>query len=186
MKITARYYIASAGMDFALYVFFGAVPFYIISLGGDSLQLGIMQTIVSIFYIVITLSAGRLSDKISRIFLIKSGCILTFLSWFLLPFTNSIFQLYAIMILIGIGTGIFCSPLQAAIADESSGTNLGKNLGNFNLFWSFGKACGFLVCGAAIALFKTMDVGKESNDLALKIPFIIAGVTSLINYFVLP
>ena len=186
MKRTTRYYFASAAMDFALYVFYGAIPFYLMGLGAESFELGIMQTIISISYIIVALLAGRISDRIPRIFLIKAGCILAVISFFCLPITGTIHQVYCLALLIGLATGIFWPPLQAAIADEASGTELGGLLGNFNLAWSFGKALGFLVCGLTIALFKNVGSSQDSGDIAIKIPFVLAGTAALLNFFILP
>jgi MFS family permease len=53
----------------------------------------------------------------------------------------------------GLGMGFFWPPIQAAMADEGNLRALEKNIGLFNVFWSSGKALGFLVAGGLFERF---------------------------------
>ncbi len=97
--------------------------------------------------------AGRLSDRLSRLMLARLGCVVFGVGCLLILRAESIAHIFPVLPLIGLGMGFFWPPIQAAVADEGDLGMLEKNLGLFNVFWSSGKAMGFLVAGGLYARF---------------------------------
>jgi MFS family permease len=139
--------------DFALYLIWTAIPFKAISLGATPAILGLLPAIASSTYMLTTVLAGHLSDRISRLQLARVGCVLFAGGCLLLVRAGSVGGILPVLPLIGLGMGFFWSPIQAAVADEETVKGLEKNIGLFNVFWSSGKGLGFLVAGGLYASF---------------------------------
>ena len=98
-----------------------------------------------------TFFAGRLSDRVPRLLLARLGCILFAVGCLLILRAPSVAQILPVLPLVGLGMGFFWPPIQAAMADEGNTRALEKNIGLFNVYWSTGKAMGFLVAGSLYA-----------------------------------
>ncbi len=137
--------------DFALYLVWTAIPFKAIGLGATPAELGLLPAIASSTYVLTTVFAGRLSDKLSRLLLARLGCVVFAGGCLLVLRAPSVVQILPVLPLVGLGMGFFWPPIQAALADEGNVRSLEKNIGLFNVFWSTGKAMGFLVAGSLYA-----------------------------------
>jgi MFS family permease len=145
--------LTAALTDLALYLVWVAIPYRAIHLGAGPAQLGLLTTISSGTYVLTTLFTGRLSDRVPRLYLARFGAIVFAAGCVLILRAPSLGQLFPRLPLSGLGMGFFWPTVQAALADEGSLDELESNLGLFNVFWSGGKALGFLVGGSLYALY---------------------------------
>ncbi len=159
--------------DLALYLVWVAIPYKAISLGASAALLGIVSTVSSSTYVVTSLVSGRLSDRISRLRLARCGAILFVVGCLLVMRAGSLPAMLMRMPLMGLGMGCFWSPLQAAIADEGDRAALEGNIGLFNVFWSLGKTCGFLIGGSLYAWFGGAPLFYASSGLVLLVAAVI-------------
>jgi len=160
--------------DFSLYLVWTAIPFKAIALGATPAVLGFLPALSSSTYVVTTSVAGRLSDRVSRLQLARVGCLLFATGCLLILRAGSIRAIYPVLPLIGLGMGFFWPPIQAAVADEGRPRTLEKDIGLFNVFWSSGKALGFLVGGSLFAWFGSGPI------------FVLASAVMLLMMAVIP
>lgn len=160
--------------DMALYLVWVAIPYKAISLGAGAASLGLLPTIASLTYVLTTLLAGTLSDRVSRLQVVRFGAVMFAVGCLLVMRAESLGGLLARLPMVGFGMGCFWPPIQAALADEGELSVLERNVGLFNVFWSAGKALGFLLGGSLYASFGAMPV------------FLIASGTMLLVAVVLP
>jgi len=139
--------------DLSIYVIWVAIPYKAISLGADAIYLGLLPTVSSIAYVLTTLLAGPLSDRVSRLQLARFGALCFAVGSLLVMQARSLGALIALLPLTTLGVGFFWPPIQAALADEGDLSRLQGNVGLFNIFWSVGKALGFIVGGVLYAWF---------------------------------
>jgi MFS family permease len=145
--------ITAALTDLALYLVWVAIPYRAIHLGAGAVELGLLSTISSGTYVLTTLFTGSLSDRVPRLYLARFGALVFAGGCVLILRAPSLGQLLPRLPLSGLGMGFFWPAVQAALADEGSLDELESNLGLFNVFWSGGKALGFLVGGSLYALY---------------------------------
>jgi len=145
--------ITAALTDLALYLVWVAIPYRAIHLGATAAQLGLLTAISSSTYVLTTLFTGSLSDRVPRLYLARFGALVFAAGCFLILQAPSLGQLFPRLPLSGLGMGFFWPTIQAALADEGSLDELEGNLGLFNVFWSGGKALGFLIGGGLYALY---------------------------------
>lgn len=149
----ARIAITAFLTDFSLYLLWVAIPYKAIALGGGAAYLGILPAISSTTYVLVTVAAGRLSDRVSRLKLSRFGAFAFVVAALCVMQARSLFSLAALLPLVGFSVGFFWAPLQAALADEDSPSRLEPNIGLFNVSWSIGKGMGFLLGGSLYARF---------------------------------
>ncbi len=145
--------ITAALTDLALYLVWVAIPYRAIHLGASAAELGLLTTISSSTYVLTTLFTGSLSDRVPRLYLARFGALVFAGGCILILQAPSLGQLFPRLPLSGLGMGFFWPTVQAALADEGSLDELESNLGLFNVFWSGGKALGFLAGGTLYALY---------------------------------
>jgi MFS family permease len=160
--------------DLCLYLVWVAIPYKAIALGAGATQLGLLATVSSTTYVLTSLLSGRLSDRFSRLRLARIGALVFAAGCLLVMRAESFWGLLPRMPLMGLGMGLFWSPIQAAIADEGTAETLEGHIGIFNVSWSAGKTLGFLLGGMLHARYGG-------------IPLLLAGAaTTLVVAAVLP
>ncbi|MDP6462184.1 MAG: MFS transporter [Gemmatimonadota bacterium] len=152
MGFLPRIYLASLLADFALYLAYAAVPFLAIGLGAGPLVLGLLPAVSALFYMGSAAVSGRLSDRVSRIVLARSGCVAFALACVAISTAPTVPLLIAAVPLGGLAMGMFWSPLQAALSDAAGRDRLTGSVAIFNIAWSLGKGLGFLVAGYAMIM----------------------------------
>lgn len=164
----------AAVTDFSLYLIWVAIPYKAISLDATPAILGLLSATSALAYVLTTVFAGRLSDRVSRLLLARMGALVFAAGCLLILRAPSIAWMFPFLPLIGLGMGFYWPPIQAAVADEGRLAVLEKNIGLFNVFWSSGKALGFLVGGSLYARFGAGPI------------FVIASIVMLLMMVVIP
>ncbi len=134
-------------VDLAHYLVFGAIPFQAIRLGADPFALGLVPALYAVTYVIASMAAGRLSDRMSRLALVRAGVVLCAIASVAIAATDRLGVLLALVPLAGLALGLFWSPVQAAVSDAATARGLSGALGAFNVSWSAGKGLGFLLAG---------------------------------------
>lgn len=151
-RLLRRLHVAAFGMDAAAFLLLAAVPYKILALGGTSLELGVIPAVSAVTYIVVTLQAGRWSDRIGRARLAQAGGVTLLLFVPLAATARSLTALAAAMPWLGLSTALFWPPAQAAVGDLAGGAGgLARGVGRFNVAWCLGKSCGYFWGGLLLA-----------------------------------
>ncbi len=122
-----------------------AVPLLAIRYGATSLKLGTVNVVGQAFRLPVSLTAGRLSEKVGRSWVMIPASVVLVFACFALTQAKSYGQI-VLFYSIGItALGAFYPSLQALIADVSKHGELTKNLSWFNTGWCIGAAsAGFI------------------------------------------
>jgi len=143
-----RYCLAGCLFDWMLYVVLTVIPLHANDLGASARELGVLGACSAIVYVGLSVVLGRVADRVSRPLLVRIGCGVMIAACVLIPRADSIAVLLALTPVVGASGTFFWPGVQAAIAAESTPERLGRDLGLFNIFWSTGKAGGFLTAAA--------------------------------------
>lgn len=162
------FYIAAFLIDAGIGVLSVAVPLRAIEMNASPFILGFIGFLLSLFYLSFSLVFGRLSDKKgSRPFMV-GGCLIFLFSAIFFLFVNSLTRIFILMGLVGVGMGMFWSPMEVWIAKVSD--NLPKSIGHFSVAWCAGIAVGSFTSGA---LFQ----------IDWRLPFLIIALSSMLALF---
>lgn len=118
-------------------------------LGADPLALGLLAAASTGAYALVVPFSGRAADRLPRLLLARLACVGVILACLALTLADRLPVLIACMPLVGGSIAFFWPSVQAEIADRSR--ELGRDVGRFNLSWSLGKGCGFLIGGLLLA-----------------------------------
>jgi len=138
--------------------------------GLSDFENGLLFSIFAVFAFISTPIIGRLSDKYGRRPLLVGSIFGTAVSFFMLAWAPNIFFLFFARALDGATAGNI-SVASAVIADTTELKNRAKGFGLIGAAFGFG-----FVFGPAISAF--------TINYSIKLPFIIAGVVSLIAVLV--
>jgi len=146
-----RLYASALCMDAGFFLVLAALPFKVIALGGGPLALGAVPAISSVTYILLTLIAGRQSDRVGRfgMSLWGCGCFAAFCG--LAHASRQLGALALAMPLLGTGAALYWPAAQAAVGDLAGPAGLARAIGRFNVAWGLGKGAGFLLGGMLLA-----------------------------------
>lgn len=167
-------------MDFALYLFFGVLYFFVIELGGGSEDLGNVTAAGGICYVLAAIVGGRLSDRVPRLVLARIGCVVFVCLVAAVSLCRSIPPIILLFMPMGLSMGIFWPPVQARLADMAGPGRLASVTGRFNICWSVGKGLGFLAAGSLVEIF-----GGLGTMGALLATFYLAAAAGLAPYLLL-
>jgi MFS family permease len=146
-------------MDLCVVTVRTTVPLQAESMSASPFAVGMIATTMSIVYTAMALFFGRLSDRIGRTPIVLSSFLFYALGALLLSKASALWQLFALMGLIGLGMGMFWPIIEAWIAD-SEGPDHSRSISTFCLAWSGGAmigpvAAGFLL-GEELAFGRTL------------------------------
>ncbi len=139
-----RYCIAALLYDWALYAVMMVIQLRASDLGATPAVLGGLQAVYACVYIVMSVVMGHAADRVSRPLMARVGCLLLVACCIAIPRANSTAGFFAIMPLLALAGTCFWPSLQGALGSEAPRARLDRDLGLFNIFWSTGKAAGFL------------------------------------------
>jgi DHA1 family multidrug resistance protein-like MFS transporter len=159
---------------FLVMVGFGIIipvlPFYAENIGASPTQLGLLMAVYSLMQLLFAPMWGRISDRIGRKPVIMIGILGLSLSFFLMGISSSLSMLFVARIIGGILSSANMPTVMAYVADITSSEDRGKGMG------IVGAATGLgFVFGPAI--------GGVFSKTSLHMPFYLAGVTSLLTFF---
>ncbi len=140
---------AAATSDLAVNCRGLATAFQAIEWGAAPMWLGLIAAAGSVAYTLLTLLAGRLSDRVGRKVTAIGATLLAALSMWGLYQSERIWHLALYSGAYGASVAFFWPTLSAWFSDmaASTGRHLNRMLGNFNLAWSSGMVLGALLGG---------------------------------------
>lgn len=159
---------------FLVMVGFGIIipvlPFYAENIGASPTELGLLMAVYSIMQFLFAPMWGRISDRIGRKPVIMIGILGLASSFFLMAISHHLWMLFLARILGGFLSSANMPTVMAYVADITSEENRGKGMG------MIGAATGLgFIFGPA--------VGGVFSEIALSLPFYIAGASSLFTFF---
>ena len=160
---------------FLVMVGFGIIipvlPFYAENIGASPTQLGFLMAVYSLMQLLFAPIWGRISDRIGRKPVIIIGILGLSFSFYLMGISTSLWMLFVARIIGGILSSANMPTVMAYVADITSLEDRGKGMG---------------VVGAATGLGFVFGpaLGGVFSKINLSIPFYVAGVTSLLTFFV--
>ncbi|WP_010677910.1 tetracycline resistance MFS efflux pump [Bacillus timonensis] len=159
---------------FLVYVGFGiiipVIPFYAEDLGASPTELGLLMAVYSLMQFLFAPMWGRVSDRIGRKPVIMVGIFGLAVSFFLMALSTELWMLFAARIIGGFLSAANMPTVMAYAADITSEEDRAKGMGvigaSIGLGFIFGPAIG--------GIFSKTD---------LQMPFYIAGILSLLTFF---
>jgi MFS family permease len=137
--------------DLALYLVMTGVPYKAIALGAGPFVLGLLPAARALPYSLTTVGAGSRAEVGARLRRARRTLVLGALAAAGLLAVPAIPWIFVLLAVVGVALAFFWPALQATLADLAGEGPMGGNLGWFNIAWSTGKSCGFLVGGALLA-----------------------------------
>lgn len=146
------------------------LPFYAEQLGASPFQLGLLMAVYSIMQFIFAPMWGRVSDRVGRKPLMLLGILGLSFSFFLMALAHQLWVLFVARILGGFLSSANMPTVQAYVADITSEEDRGKGMG---------------VVGAAVGLGFVFGpaIGGIFSQMSLAMPFYVAGISSLITFF---
>lgn len=159
---------------FLVMVGFGIIipvlPFLAEKVGGSPTELGILMAVYSLMQLFFAPMWGRISDRIGRKPVMLIGIAGLALSFFIMAMADSLWVLFVARIVGGILSSANMPTTMAYVADITTPEERGKGMG------IIGAATGLgFVFGPAI--------GGIFSKVSLNMPFYIAGIFSIITFF---
>ncbi|MFC4386264.1 MFS transporter [Gracilibacillus marinus] len=159
---------------FMVMVGFGIIipvlPFYAEELGASPTELGLLMATYSIMQFIFSPLWGGVSDRIGRKPVLLIGIAGLSLSFFMMAFASSLWMLFAARIIGGMLSAANMPTVTAYVADVTSEENRSKGMG---------------VVGAAVGLGFIFGpaIGGVFSEQDLAIPFLLAGASSILTFF---
>lgn len=160
---------------FLVMVGFGIIipvlPFYAENVGATPTQLGLLMAVYSLMQLLFSPLWGRISDKIGRKPVIMIGILGLALSFFLMGSATSLTMLFLARIIGGFLSSANMPTVMAYVADITTDEDRGKGMG---------------IVGAAVGLGFVFGpaIGGVFSKSSLSLPFYIAGISSLLTFFI--
>ena len=154
-------------IDFAYSSVLTNTSFYTSYLGLSSTFLGILNAVMTGFFVVLAIPFGRLSDRIDRRYVLYAAFLVMGAASIGLPQCRNSLQLLLIFPSIGVSMALFWPAYEAWLAERESEGELVHRVMLFNLFWSIGITLG--------PVFSSYLYG-DANPFR---PFYLAGISTL-------
>ncbi|MFA9558850.1 MFS transporter [Evansella sp. AB-rgal1] len=159
---------------FLVMVGFGIIipvlPFYAESMGATPTQLGLLMAVYSVMQLLFAPMWGRISDRFGRKPVMMIGIFGLALSFFFMAISTQLWMLFAARIIGGFLSSANMPTVMAYVADITSEDNRGKGMG---------------IIGAAVGLGFIFGpaIGGIFSETGLHIPFLLAGASSILTFF---
>ncbi|WP_197079304.1 MFS transporter [Desulfosporosinus sp. I2] len=127
-----------------------AIPLLAKSWGAGYLEIGLLMTGYGLAYIVMTITAGHLSDHLGRKIMLSISLGLSLAASIGYYLAGSILVLSFFRIIEGASRGILWPVSEAAIADNSELGNAGQSMGKFAASYGLGVTLGTIIGGAVM------------------------------------
>ncbi len=159
---------------FLVMVGFGIIipvlPFFAEKVGANPAQLGLLMAVYSLMQLLFAPIWGRVSDRIGRKPVMLIGIAGLSISFFLMAVSSQLWMLFAARIIGGLLSSANMPTTMAYVADITTPENRGKGMG---------------IIGAAVGLGFIFGpaIGGVFSKTSLNIPFYLAGISSIITFF---
>ncbi len=152
-RVLRGYYASAAAMDGGFFLLMTAMPFKVLALGGDAVDLGLVPAIGAIAYVVCAPLAGHWSDRAGRTRLCFAGG-LTLITCAMLAYrVTTLSALLGLQLLMGLGKALYWPVVQSTLGDLTPLCDRIRVFNRFNVAWSAGKTLGFVIGGLLLARF---------------------------------
>jgi len=166
---TGRFFVSAFAMDFGGGMYVVALPYLAMSLGAESLQLGIIGAARSVTYMASCVLAALLADRFSRRDIVWASVTVMVGVLLLTVATTSLWHLFAVVLLWGFVLSFFWPSVLSWAADAHRPAELGRATSAINMGWSLG----YMVSGAIAGwLFR---ISSALPILLAALPTLIAG-----------
>jgi MFS family permease len=139
--------------SFALGIISLAIPLYANELGADYVQLGLLGAAYVVFEVILSIPAGKLSDRYGRKQFLVAGLLSTSIVFALYAQAKTVVFLLALRLLHGITETPIWVNAQSSVADSSKISNRGHAMGAYGSSWGFGIALGPLAGGFIYSIY---------------------------------
>jgi len=129
------------------------LPIYVKRLHVSDAMTGFLVALNILLAGAVQYGFGRLADRMSRRVLLAAGNVLTAVSLILIPMADSVGDLIALGVIMGLGSGVAFPAAGALVTELGRNHGMGNLMGYFNLAMSLGMILGPLASGGIIDLF---------------------------------
>jgi len=152
---SSRLVVIASMLEAAMYVGYGAFlgffPPYARGIGLDDAQISLVMGAQLATTMLAKPLAGWLSDRVGRKPMILAGLFLCALMLPAVPALTSIWLLFLVSALFGLGVAIVTPSTTALVADLVTTGRMGSAMGVFGTIWDCGEAAGPILAGVLIA-----------------------------------
>ncbi|MBI2154001.1 MAG: MFS transporter [Candidatus Rokubacteria bacterium] len=153
--VWSRAVLVASTLEAALYVGYGAFlgffPTYARSIGLNDAQIALVMGAQLGTTMLAKPLSGRLSDRMGRKPMILAGLFLSAATLPLIPRLASLWLLFPVSALFGLGVAIVTPSTTALVADLVKAGRMGSAMGVFGTIWDSGEAAGPILAGFLIA-----------------------------------
>jgi MFS transporter, DHA1 family, multidrug resistance protein len=160
------------GCYFGTYLRMPVVPLYAVSLGADTVEVGLINAAFLLMAGVLSVPLGLVSDRLGPKFIAAIGVLILSASSFLVCLSHSPGQLIWIYLFSGVGLAAFGPTMMAFVANISPATHLGRSYG-----WYTTAIYGGMTLGPAAGGFLAQGVGYP-------LTFFISGLSIFATFWV--
>jgi MFS family permease len=153
--LSNRAVLVASTMEAALYVGYGAFlgffPPYAKGIGLNDAQIGFVMGAQFATTMLAKPLSGRFSDRLGRKPMILAGLFLCAVTLPAIPSLTSLWLLFPVSALFGLGVAIVTPSTTALVADLVKDARMGSAMGVFGTIWDSGEAAGPILAGFLIA-----------------------------------
>jgi len=153
--LRSRAVLVASALEAALYVGYGAFlgffPTYGKGIGLNDAQIALVMGAQLGTTMLAKPLSGRLSDRLGRKPMILAGLLLCAATLPLIPTLTSLWLLFPVSALFGLGVAIVTPSTTALVADLVKAGRMGSAMGVFGTIWDSGEAAGPILAGVLIA-----------------------------------
>ncbi len=153
--LSSRAVLVASTLEAALYVGYGAFlaffPTYGTGIGLNDAQIALVMGAQLGTTMLAKPLSGRLSDRMGRKPMILAGLVLCAATLPLIPRLASLWSLFPVSALFGLGVAIVTPSTTALVADLVKAGQMGSAMGVFGTIWDSGEAAGPILAGFLIA-----------------------------------
>ncbi len=161
------------GCYFGAYLRMPVVPLYAVTLGADTVEVGLINAAFLLTAGLFSLPLGLVSDRLGAKFTAAVGVLILSASSFLVALSHTPGQLILIYLFSGIGLAAFGPTIMAFVANISPLTHLGRAYG-----WYTTALYGGMTLGPAVGGFLAQEAGYP-------LTFMISGLSIFLTFWVL-
>jgi DHA1 family multidrug resistance protein-like MFS transporter len=153
--VSSRAVVLASTLEAAMYVGYGAFlgffPIYGRKIGINDAQIALVMGIQLATTMLAKPLSGKLSDRLGRKPMILAGLFLCAATLPLIPNVTSLWLLFPVSALFGLGVAIVTPSTTALVADLVKAGQMGSAMGVFGTIWDIGEALGPILAGILIA-----------------------------------
>ena len=153
--VSSRAVVLASTLEAAMYggygAFLGFFPIYAAKIGINDAQIALVMGVQLATTMLAKPLSGQLSDRIGRKPMILAGLFLCAATLPLIPNVTSLWLLFPVSALFGLGVAIVTPSTTALVADLVKAGQMGSAMGVFGTIWDAGEASGPILAGFLIA-----------------------------------